>query len=65
MFGAVLDAEWKPECSEKNLRKQVSTEKQIHIDAGTGNRTQDSLLQNEGSYAALVFLSAVLHYKTI
>ena len=43
----VLDAGGNPECSEKNLRKQVWTGNQVHVSAGTGDRTRDSLVQIE------------------
>ena len=44
LFGPVLYKK-KPECLEKNLRKQVWTGNQVHKRAGTGDRTRDSLLQ--------------------
>ena len=54
LFGPVLDAGGKPGCpSEKNLSKQVRPGNLMHIKAGTGNGTWDSLVQSEGRYALL------------
>ena len=39
LFGPVLDAGGKPECPEKNLRKQVLTGNQVHITSA--NRHND------------------------
>ena len=50
IFGPVLDAEGKPE--EKSAEASLDW-KPMHIKAGTGNRTWDSLVQSEGRYAAL------------
>ena len=46
LLGPVLDAGGKLERQEKNPRNQVWTGNQVHISAGTENRTRDSLVQS-------------------
>ena len=54
LFGPVLDAGGNLERTEKNLQKQVWTGNQVHISAGTRDRTQDPLVQSKGRYTALL-----------
>ena len=47
IFGPDLDAGGKLDRPEKNLWKRVWTGNQVHISAGTGDQTWDSLVQSE------------------